>query len=290
MKDKFINEGLYSIPEKVDVKVCENILKEIKSTREFGKNLFLEENKYSNIHLNTNPGYGNDNILDNFDEELSIIENDPSITHILDKILGKNYNILLRKIVCGVPLSWIPEWIQNSIKDRCVNNLGAFIKKEYRDITYFHGIDMHQDIIDFAGEDCDFITLYIYLDNVTANDAPLYVVPGSYKFGPTVFPHNIDNFSRSSCIYEGVEMPVICLTGERGSASLWHSCTLHGTQPTRNDSERISLRYLIKKDKDDNGCIMSKMNNNFKASVTRSDLNDYGIAVKKGNKINNISQ
>ena len=35
------------------------------------------------------------------------------------------------------------------------------------------------------------------------------------------------------------------LTGETGSAALWHACTLHGTQPDAADHERISLRYLF---------------------------------------------
>ena len=33
-----------------------------------------------------------------------------------------------------------------------VANLGPYIKQKYRDITYFRGIDFHQDIIDYPQE------------------------------------------------------------------------------------------------------------------------------------------
>lgn len=292
MEEKFLNEGLYRLPKTVDTKMSKDMLNKIKSTRVFGKDLFLKKEDYTDTHLHVNPKSGKNNLLESFDGSLGFIEDDPAITNVLNKILGKDYCILLKKIVCGVPTSWIPEWIQNSTRNRHVNNLGAYIKPEYRDITYFHGIDMHQDIIDFAGNVCDFITLYVYLDDVTSKDAPLYVVPGSFRFGATSFPHNINNLSRSSCVYENTEMPVIQLTGVGGSVALWHACTLHGTQPTDSDSERISLRYLIKKGKNANDCLIDKINNKIKGqlklTVTRNDLDPKGIAIKKGNKINDI--
>ena len=47
--------------------------------------------------------------------------------------------------------------------------MGRFIKEKYRDITYFRGIDFHQDIIDFPHKQSDFATFYVYLDNVDKN-------------------------------------------------------------------------------------------------------------------------
>ena len=52
-------------------------------------------------------------------------------------------------------------------------------KEEHRDLTYFKGIDFHQDIIDFPDRDPDFITAYIYLDKVDTKTSPLYLIPNS---------------------------------------------------------------------------------------------------------------
>ena len=128
-----------------------------------------------------------------------------------------------------------------------VANLGAFIKPEYRDITYFHGIDYHQDIIDYKDRLTDFITLYVYLDDVTENDAPLFLLPESHKAGATTFPHDLVKVNDKYIYNQNQELNEIVLTGPAGTTYFWHSTTLHGTQPTKTSSPRISLRYLISK-------------------------------------------
>ncbi len=83
-----------------------------------------------------------------------------------------------------------------------IANLGTYIKPEYRDITYFHGIDFHQDIIDWSNYLSNFITLYIYLSDTDKNSSPLFVTPKSHILGDTVFPHNIKDITDSSLIYK----------------------------------------------------------------------------------------
>ena len=63
--------------------------------------------------------------------------------------VGEGYEILNKKIVCGVPESSVPPWLRARILGNPVNNLGAYVRPEYRDITYFYGIDFHQDLIDY---------------------------------------------------------------------------------------------------------------------------------------------
>lgn len=90
-----------------------------------------------------------------------------------------------------MPDSWIPDWVIHEIDSLGVANLGPYIKPEFHDITYFHGIDFHQDLIDHPNRKADFITLYVYLDDVDEGMAPLAVVPRSHIFGATTFPHKI---------------------------------------------------------------------------------------------------
>ena len=149
-----------------------------------------------------------------------------------------------------MPARSVPEWLRTRIAGNPVNNLGAFVRPQYRDVTYFYGIDFHQDLIDFKGREADFITLYVYLHPVTRLDAPLFLLEGSHSLGATVFPHDLTRDGFEHWRYRngrGGEARVrqLIMTGDTGYAAMWHACTLHGTQPDAADAERISLRYLI---------------------------------------------
>jgi len=188
----------------------------------------------------------------------------------------------------------VPEWLRARIAGNPVNNLGAFVKPEYRDVTYFYGIDFHQDLIDFKGRDADFITLYIYLHPVTAMDAPLYLLEGSQALGATVFPHDLTRDDAQHWRYgdgRGGEARVrqLILTGDAGYAAMWHACTLHGTQPDAADHERISLRYLFGP-AEGGGEGMARVNATLRGplrlSDTREDLAADGSARMKQNSVN----
>ena len=75
------------------------------------------------------------------------------------------------------------------------------IKPKYRDIRHFHGIDYHQDFIDFSLERGNFITVYIYLSKVTKKMSPLNLLPGTHLGGPSIFPHNL-NINKKKIIYK----------------------------------------------------------------------------------------
>jgi hypothetical protein len=193
----------------------------------------------------------------------------------------------------------IPEWVLEIVKDKPVPNLGAYVHPMYQDITYFRGIDWHQDIIDYPGHDPRFITLYIYLHDVGDDDAPLWVIPKSHLLGATKFPHNIKSLEDRKLIYSddnknsSLMLDKFPLIGEAGSVYFWHSNILHGTTQVNSKSPRISLRYLI--EKRGNSDIISPINiitksclNNSYAAVTRVDLDDAGNSVKSGNIIKGI--
>ena len=197
--------------------------------------------------MNPRPGR---NLLERFEDRLGFVEADPQVIAALTELLGEDYEILVKKLVCGVPASAVPAWVRARIEGNPVNNLGAYVRPEYRDVTYFYGIDFHQDLIDYKDREADFVTLYVYLHEVGAHDAPLYLLEGSHEFGATVFPHDLIQDRRGRWYYgdgRGGRMAVSqkILTGGTGFAALWHACTLHGTQPDAADCERLSLRYLV---------------------------------------------
>lgn len=177
-----------------------------------------------------------------------------------------------------------------------MNNLGPYVRPEFRDITYFYGIDFHQDIIDWPDRHADFVTVYVYLHTVGPNDAPLHILRGNHRFGATEFPHRLvlegdtrtyrytaDGDRQRSC--ECVKM-----MGPAGTIAVWHSATLHGTQPDKADRERISLRLLFGKKNAEPRTGIDLINDRIQGplslSRTRRDLSAEGAAILRSNVIN----
>jgi len=291
----FVEYGRHVFPRVVDPSAATRLLAQIRADRRFDDNLFLSQAEFDAdphyIGVNPKPGR---NLLERFEAELGFVERSPQIVAGLSALLGDDYQLINKKVVCGVPARSVPEWLRARIAGNPVNNLGAFVKPEYRDVTYFYGIDFHQDLIDFKGRDADFITLYIYLHPVTRLDAPLFLLEGSHALGATVFPHDLTRDGFEHWRYgdgRGGEARVrqLIMTGDTGYAAMWHSCTLHGTQPDAADHERISLRYLFGPG-EGGGEGMARVNaalhGPLRLSDTREDLAADGSARIRRNIVN----
>ena len=90
------------------------------------------------------------NVCRIFFVEKILIEKNTIIQESMEKVLGPNYKILLKKFIVSVPLQWIPDWIKEDTKGIALTNLGPYIRPEYSDMTYFIGVDFHQDLIDLV--------------------------------------------------------------------------------------------------------------------------------------------
>lgn len=297
----FIDLGFHHFDTKVDTDKSRFLLKKVLSSREFSSNIFIDESdfKISPQFKGVNPVKGR-NLAEKLSHSTLYIENNSSVRDTLETILGHDYKVIDKKFVCGIPLEWIPEWVGEYILETGVKNLGPYIKPKYRDMTYFSGIDFHQDIIDWPGSSANFITMYVYLDDVGLNDAPLHVLLGTHIFGATKFPHKIKLLEKDTWSYiddkgnqEVFKQQV--LKGGCGDINLWHPFILHGTQPAKSSTPRISLRYLIEAEslETDSKNGLSQINKTINGSssllTTRSDLNSKGEAIIKGNHINQLN-
>ena len=250
--DDILASGFHVFRPGLDAAAAGELLAAVRATRAFDSSLFLSEAEFDADpqYKGVNPQPGR-NLLERFPDWLGFVETAAQVTSALTAVLGEGYQVLDRKLVCGVPAKSIPPWLMARIMGNPVNNLGPYVRPEYRDITYFMGIDFHQDLIDHKGREADFITLYVYLHPVGAADAPLFLLEDSHSLGATVFPHELSKDTGGWTYGDGRghQIPVrqVMLTGEAGYAAMWHACTLHGTQPDAADEERISLRYLIAK-------------------------------------------
>jgi hypothetical protein len=289
-----IRSGVHSFESPVDPAACADLLVELRRMRRFDASLFLSEAEFDADpqHTGVNPRPGR-NLLERFQHRLAFVERSPQIAEALWSLLGPDYQILDRKLVCGVPQTSVPNWLRRRIHGNPVNNLGAYVRPEFRDATYFYGIDFHQDLIDFPDRDADFLTLYVYLHGVGEADAPLHLLEGSHRMGGSVFPHDLKRTGSDAWRYRNgglSEMYVseTVLTGPAGFCALWHPCILHGTQPTAADRERISLRYLIGRG-GARACGIDTVNATLAGPLslpsTRQDLAADGSARLKGNAV-----
>lgn len=295
---KFVEDGLCELGTIIDPLECDNLLQKVKATREFSSNLFLDKEEFhKNPHyLSKNPKMGGYNLAEKFD--LSFIEENPILQDCMSKVLGPDYNILLKKFIVAIPLEHIPDWIKKETKGIALTNLGPYIKPEYADISYFVGVDFHQDLIDHKDRLADFVTLYVYLDDVNENMSPLVIASHSHIFGVTTFPHNVilnerkktityDDGNGNSDIFQ-----IKMVLGKKGSVNFWTPLTLHGTKPSpKNSKTRISLRYLIEKNKKSKGdYLIDKLNQQIKGSLSssrlRADHDEDGKVLVSGNVLN----
>ncbi len=290
----FIETGAHLFQAPVDAGAATGLLADIRATRAFDETLFLSEAEFDADpqYTGVNPRPGR-NLLERFEDRLGFVEQAPQIVEAVTALLGHDYEILNKKVVCGVPARSIPDWLKARIHGNPVNNLGAYMKPQNRDITYFYGIDFHQDLIDYKEREADFLTLYVYLHPVTKADAPLYLLEGSHKLGGSVFPHDLTRATPDTWLYRNgehgeVETRQRILTGGAGFAAMWHACTLHGTQPDAADHERISLRYLIARGQGrapGMEAVNATLQGPLSLTDTRKDLGADGAAVIRANTV-----
>jgi len=293
----FEEKGIITLKEILNKDKCDELVAKVEKTRNWSKDLFRSEEdvKLDPQMTKTNPGRGVQNLAEEYD--LDFIEKNEHFKSCVNSLVGEDYEIILKKFVVGVPEDWIPRWVQNIVSIKLNGNLGSYIKKDFRNVSYFRGIDYHMDLIDHPGQIGDYITVYVYLNDTDINMSPLHVIENSHHFGPTKFPHFIKNDGEDTIIYGPDEnnhkkFNKQILTGNKGTVYFWSSITLHGTKPTKSDKHRISLRYTIKKNKNyknkvliDN--ILNNMNKVKGLDIMRDDidLNSKNLTQLKFNKI-----
>ena len=283
---KFINLGYLDFKDFLNKDLCKKLNHDISKIRGINKNTFLSKKDHL-IKQKKNTK----NILDNFN--LDFIFKNKLFLKKIKFILGEDFELYAKRIVCGIPHKFFPSWISSNMDLNNIN-IGKFIKPKYRDIRYFNGIDYHQDFIDFSQERGNFITVYIYLSKVTKKMSPLNLLPGTHLGGPSIFPHNL-NINKKKIIYKLDGAKVInaknkMLIGDAGDVWMWHSCLLHGTEINVASKPRFSLRLILRQKKNCNNALMNKVNKKIKNIVSFRKMSDFSRYETLGIKKRNISR
>ncbi len=105
-------------------------------------------------------------------------------------------------------------------------------------------VEWHQDWAFYPHTNDSMLACGLMLDDVTLENGPLMVLPGSHK-GPVLDHHNGGVF----CGAINPDDPlfdrdrVVTLTGKAGSMTIHHVRTLHGSAPNLSDRTRMILFY-----------------------------------------------
>ena len=107
-------------------------------------------------------------------------------------------------------------------------------------------VEWHQDWAFYPHTNDDLLAFGIMLEDVTPDNGPLMVIPGSHK-GPLLSHKHEGLFCGAvhpdDPLFE--QEKAITLTGKAGSMTVHHVRTLHGSAPNMSDKNRLILFYEL---------------------------------------------
>ena len=152
----------------------------------------------------------------------------------------------LRRIASPVEISdsYLAVMRNNHALDALVDLLGPNIKFENAKINSKQPgaateVKFHQDFLFEAHTNDDMITVLFFIDDVTEENGPLEVVPGTHK-GP-LYEHWHDGVftgTVSDEVTQTMKPNLVPCYGPAGSACLMHTRLLHGSAPNLSDNPR----------------------------------------------------
>lgn len=155
----------------------------------------------------------------------------------------------LRRIASPVEISdsYLAFMRDNRALDAVVDLLGRNIKFQNAKINSKQPgaateVKFHQDFLFEPHSNDDMITVLFFIDDVTVENGPLEVVPGSHKGELYEHWHNgIYTGSVSDSVAAEMEPRAIPCFGTAGSACLMHTRLLHGSAPNLSTLPRTLL-------------------------------------------------
>ena len=183
--------GCASLGNVVDPVECRKLRDHIDSHRPVSKDIFYasraEFEAIGRWH-NYAPGTQDHNFLLNKDIDLSFIEKNPKFIAQMQQLCGTDYRIFKKSIIRSMPRWAIPDWCVEAVQDVGRPNMNPYIREDFKDVQFFFYTDFHQDK---TRPTSDFVTVYVYLDEVDANYSALKILTKSHALGMTTYPHSI---------------------------------------------------------------------------------------------------
>jgi hypothetical protein len=237
-----VRKGAHLFEAPLEPGACAALADEIQASRRFDHRLFLAE-----CEVATAPAGAGFGALARLKPRLEFLERSPQVAEALWSLLGPDYRIVEKTVVCQLPTRALPAWVKRRLDAEPGLDLARFVRPQFRDLAYVCGAEVRQDPAIDPERPADAVTLGVILDPVTVADAPLHILEGSHRMGAAAFPHDLRRTEPGSLRYRNGDLGDVyvterLLTGEAGAAALWHAFTLHGAPALTGDAPRLSLR------------------------------------------------
>ncbi len=103
-------------------------------------------------------------------------------------------------------------------------------------------VEWHQDWAFYPHTNDDMLAFGLMLEDVSEDNGPLMVVPGSHK-GP-ILSHTMNGVFCGAVDPDDFDLgQAVTLTGKAGDMTVHHARTLHGSAPNMSDRNRLILFY-----------------------------------------------
>ncbi|MGI9334682.1 MAG: phytanoyl-CoA dioxygenase family protein [Gammaproteobacteria bacterium] len=117
-------------------------------------------------------------------------------------------------------------------------------KLNMKSAGYGAAVEWHQDWAFYPHTNEDLLAVGVMLDDMTDENGPLLVMPGSHK-GP-VYDHHHDGYFCGAIDLDQCDLDfsrAVALTGPAGSMSFHHVRMVHGSAVNRSDHQRRLMLY-----------------------------------------------
>lgn len=237
----FMRKGVYVFEERLSESACAALLADVRRGWRLDESLFLSEAEFD-----ASAPPPRRSLLEALDGKLAFVERAPQIVQALWSLLGPDYEVLDREMVCLLPESVIPAWVKRRIQGVGDGELAAFVRPERRGVSYRARLDLRQEP-DSGERPGEAVTLDVYLHAVAETEAPLCVLEGSHRLGAFDAPANLARTAPGAWRYRNARLGDLNLierqlVAKAGCAVLRHGWTLSGDAPGAQHP-RISLQY-----------------------------------------------
>lgn len=226
----FIGKGAHVLDDRLNERACADLLAEIRGVRRFDESLFLSESEFAETADLEAPGQG---ALEKLGEKLAFVERAPQVVEALWSLLGPDFRILEREVVCVLPARAVPGWVAR--RNAAAEDLSPYVRPERRGLAYRASLDAPPPLAPAGDDAADVVILDVYLHPVAEADAPLRLMEGSHRTAPAAGP---------ALARRAMLMTERVVAGEAGLAVLRHGAVLCG-HLAGAEHERISLRYRV---------------------------------------------
>jgi len=243
---ELMRSGAYVFDERLGVRACGELLADVRKGRRFDETLFFSEAEFEESLERPLAGRRS---LDGLEGKLDFVERAPQVVQALWSLLGPDYEIFGREVVCLLPETAIPGWVKRRIQGIGDGDLATYVKPELRDISYRARLDLRQEPDPGPGPG-EAVTLDVYMHAVSEADGPLSLLEGSHRMAALDTPASLCRTGPGAWRYRSAQgelrLTERALIGDAGFAVLRHGWTLVGDAPGAQH-ERLSLQYRFRR-------------------------------------------